>query len=287
MRWVKAVLGLLVLGGFLYGASKWRTGELEVPFVPRPLSPVTVKAGTPVTLLLITPVASGGSKEGDSVRFLVAEDVHAGGGVVLGQGTVVSGKVSQSRSGSVAGTLTNRPARLVVELGALKAVDGTEIALKGNKEGSFEFTKANTKREARHVVEAIEDPDARKYAEQLYGRMLKGEKLTEAQKSEADKMLGNLVERYNLKNTSDMIGGGSRHNGVERLLQGDVKGMTGGELAVAVAAVGELADLLGGADKAVQRMFTGSNIAAPIGLEVKVTTAKEASVRPKKSQAEP
>ncbi|MGE0002555.1 MAG: hypothetical protein AB7T05_10845, partial [Fimbriimonadaceae bacterium] len=135
MKWVKAVIGLLVVGGFILGAAKWRTGELEVPLLPRPLQPVVVKADTPVKLLLVTPVASGGSKEGDTVRFVVAEDVLGGEGIVIGQGTVVEAKVSQSRSGSVAGTLTNRPARLVVDLGKLPATDGTQIALKGNKEG--------------------------------------------------------------------------------------------------------------------------------------------------------
>ncbi|MGE0002717.1 MAG: hypothetical protein AB7T05_11690, partial [Fimbriimonadaceae bacterium] len=145
--------------------------------------------------------------------------------------------------------------------------------------------KSNTKREARHVVEAMDDPEARKYAEQLYRRMLRGEKLSAEDRADADKMLGTLVERYNLKNTGDVIGGGSSRKGVEKLLQGDWKGMTGGELTVAVAAIGEIADLLGGADKAVQRMFTGSNIAAPIGLEVDVVTAGDATVRPKKSQA--
>lgn len=280
MRWVKALLGLGVVGGFVWFATQFNAGKIDVPLLPKHEPPAKLAAGTPVKLLLLTPLSSSGSQKGDKVRWLVGEPVRAGGGTVIAEGTVVEGEVVEAREGSVVGALTNRPARLAVKFGPLRAVDGTEIEIAGGDGAVLALTKANTRREPGHVLEAWEDPEARKYAEQLFGRMAKGEKLSSREQEEADRLLSKLTERYGLTKAKEA--GGSAVLG--KVLAGDAAGLSLGQLGLAVEALGELADLVGGADKAVRRMFTGSNIAATVGLEVTVSTQEDATVRPRRDE---
>lgn len=282
MRWFKALVGLVVVGGFAWFAVQFRGGKIDVPLLPKHAKPTALAEGTPVKLLLLTEVSSSGSKPGDRVRWVVAEDVKAGEGVVIAQGRVVEGTVTESREGTVVSAVTNRPARLAVKFDPLLAVDGTEIPV-GSADGEeFQLTKANTRREAGHVLEAWDDPEARKYAETLFSRMAKGDKLSPAEQKEADELLGTLAERYGLENAKKAGGG----TALGKVLSGDTSGLTVGELGLAVAALEEVSNLVGGAGKAVKRMFTGSNIRADVGLGVTVKTLAPATVRPRLEESQ-
>jgi hypothetical protein len=281
MRWFKALVGLAVVGGFVWFALQFREGKIDVPVLPRHAKPASLAKGTPVRLLLLTEVSSGGSKPGDRTRWVVAEDVMAGEGVAIAQGRIVEGTVTESREGTVLGAVTNRPARLAVKFDPVRAVDGTEIAVGSADGGTLQLTKANTRREPAHVLEAWDDPEARRYAETLFSRMAKGEKLSPDEQREADKLLGTLAERYGLESAKKAGGGAA----LGKVLRGDTSGLSVGELGLAVAAIEEVSGLVGGAGKAVKRMFTGSNIRAAVGLELTVETLEAATVRPRLDEA--
>jgi hypothetical protein len=87
-----------------------------------------------------------GSKEGDPVSMLIANDVlDKDGNVLIRKGTAVDGKVRFARLGKV---LVSWP-RIYVSVDSTKAVDGTVIPLKGSLKDvwngpAFELTQPNT-----------------------------------------------------------------------------------------------------------------------------------------------
>ncbi len=291
MKWLKALAGLVVVAGFLYGvwALKGKLASAE-PSTGKSVT-ATLAAGTPVNMILLTPLDSGGVKEGKEVKFVVNEDVRSPeGAVVIKQGALATGKVSQSRAGSIGGALANQPARLAVIFDKVESLAG-QVALACQKAGEdYDFTQANTRLEGNsNAVDAVTDPEARDYVVSLARQIALGEQAPPEEKAKAEKQLKELSQRYGLKSTQELLNGpqDASHppKDVSSLLQsvqkGDLKGLTGVDVLLVARAASEIVDLGSGLDKSLRGMLKGSNIHAKIGTPVTAYLAKTVTAKVK------
>lgn len=95
---------------------------------------VTLKAGTPVILELISGIKSNKAKSGQMVDFRVTSDVKANGVVVIPAGSIAKGQVIDSQKSGIFG----QPGELIVAIKSVTAIDGTVIPLMAsefNEEG--------------------------------------------------------------------------------------------------------------------------------------------------------
>lgn len=293
MKWFKALLGLAVIGAFVYGVLLIKGKPGEVPVLPILVAPVTVEKGTQIPLVLVTPLESGGSAEGKEVKLVVAEDVKGPNGkTVIEQGALATGKVVKSRSGSLAGTLTNKPARLEIELVDVVSADGHKVKIQGPEgEKAYAFDQANTKiDESPNLVDAVTDPKARDTVVAIARQLASGEEASPEEKKKADDQLKNLAEKYGLKDTQSFIEGSKDGKSTQKtdlssviqsVQKGDIKGLSGVDVLLAARAAGEIINLGSGIDKSLRGIFKGSNIRARVGLPVKAYVAEESKIRPK------
>ncbi len=296
MKWLKALGGLAVLGAFVYAVLVIRgqapgppvslVPGLDSSLVPPP--EVRLERGTPVELLLLTPLTSGGSKVGDEVKLVAAQDVTAPDGrVVVAQGAPARARVAQSRGATVVSVLANQPARLALEGLSVEAVDGQSLALGGpDGEVTFSLTQANTRPEgaAPDLGALATDPEAQAYLKGLAARALSGKAPTPQEERAGQEQLRRIAERHGMPSTEKMLGdpkkGTSDTAGViERLQQGDVSGLTGVELVVAAQAAGEVLNLASTVDQSLRGIFKGPNVRANVGTVLKLEFAEAATVR--------
>lgn len=290
MKWLKAVAGLVVLGGFAYGVWYIREKRIEVPFIGEVEKPVELRDGLEVPLVLLTPLESGGSEEGKEVKLVAAENVKVGGKVVIAQGAIATGKVTKSRSGTLVGAITNMPARLEVELDQIKAVDGKPIKLRTHAIGEpFEFTQANTKPEEKSsTVDLVRDEKARDFVASLARQIATGKELNPDDKQKADEQLKDLAGRYGFENTEKFLRGskGAKKSDIPGLLEsvqkGDLQGLTGVDALLAIKAAGEILDVGSSIDRSLRNMFKGSNITARVGTAVPAYVAEDIAIKPRK-----
>lgn len=86
---------------------------------------VTLKAGTPVMLELLSHVNSNRCHAGDMVDFRVSQDVKVNGKVVIAAGAIARGQVTYAQKNNFFGT----PGEVSVVVRSVTTVDGTQIPL--------------------------------------------------------------------------------------------------------------------------------------------------------------
>lgn len=86
---------------------------------------VNLPGGTLVQLRITDPVSTREARAGDTVSMRVSEDVYLGTRLLIRKGETTSATISEVRSPRNWG----RSGRIGFELGAVKAVDGTQVAL--------------------------------------------------------------------------------------------------------------------------------------------------------------
>jgi len=92
---------------------------------------LSLKKGTPIKLILATPLSSAGAKIGDPVEFRTAEDVKIGNVVVLPAGSQGRGFVANVESGKLFGA-----GKLDVYIGTVTAPSGLRIPVYGSCEAA-------------------------------------------------------------------------------------------------------------------------------------------------------
>lgn len=257
----------------------------------KPTAPtiVTLHEGTPVQLILLKPLESGVAKSGDPIPLMVAEDVRDDSGVLLiAKGSPARGRVTWSRRADLTSLVTNRPARLEIVADEATAVDGQAIILGaggGGKGEAIAFTRANVGDSlAGAALDALwDDADSRAFIEKLNEGIEKGDwgDLLDS-KGSAD-ILQRVADRVGMPETKALV----EKNEVQRaksvlrdVTAGRVaQGLVGGESAMAIAAVAELAKLAGGVGSRLSRTLDAPNIRAPIGTPIKVYVAQDTMVR--------
>lgn len=289
MRWLKALLGLAVVGGFLYFVlAVAKKGDGAGALSP-PTRTVEAAVGTEVPLILLTPLDSGGSAVGQKAQFVVSEDVVKDGVVVIPQGSLATAKVVKSRSGTLAGTLTNTPARLEAELDSVGTVDGRAAKLKAGPDSNvLTFDAANTRMEEKaNVIDAVTDPQARDTVVQTALNLAQGKKFSDEEALKSDAQWRALAEKYGMKETQAFMDAQREEKGghkdlssvVSAIQKGDLGGLSGLDIVLGAKAAGEIIDLGSGIDKSLRGIFKGSNIHARTGLRVKAYLAEPVKAR--------
>ncbi|MCL4284953.1 MAG: hypothetical protein KJZ62_07600 [Fimbriimonadaceae bacterium] len=274
-----AVAVLVAVSG-LWGCGS--TGS-DAPQPESKVVSIDLPAGAEVELLLLTKLEAGQAKKGDEVPFLVARDVlDPAGNVAIERGAVVRGIVEGSRSEGTLSSMLNQPARLSVAIRPLALENGLSAGLASRSDDEsdtiIEFTRENTTPKKLNSEDRIDtDAEAKLLAEALE-RAFNGEELTEAMTEvDKDQLLRDIASRYGLTETKAYVEGprGSvslLSETLRSLQRGNVTSLSGGEVALAVAAISELADFAGSVGSRLSRSLKGRTIRAYPGTRVKVYT---------------
>jgi hypothetical protein len=271
------LLALVIIGAC--AAVAYQRGMLPIALgVPK----VAVKEGTPVKLILMDPLSSGGSKEGEQVSFVVSEDVLGEGGkVAIPKGSRAVGVVSWSRGQGTISVLKNEPARLAVKISEVVTPAGDRVALMTKKEGeAYHFTRDNTGR--KDIAQAIS---------KIYSSKEEQEKLSRVLDSIKDgKVFSNETERKEAVQVARDLGLDALADSLTGEKLDDLKGayadlgkqkedlrkLSSTNLLFAAL---EYRSLLGAAQGTLEGVFKGRQIRAFPGTEVPAQVAKTTEVR--------
>lgn len=294
MRWFRLVLGLLVLGAFGYGVYAWRSGTLAVPGLPAAQPPALLKAGTPIALLTLQELTSGGSQEGDEVTLVVTEDVkdHMGR-TLIPRGALAKGVVTHSRAAHLASAIVRQPARLEVRLMDVETVDRGKAHLCSDvadpAEG-YDFTRANVSGGADgSLLRSIwQDPETRQILTDLANGTVGNEEARKRLSEDANASLGKIAEKLGLEKAQEWLESRDRKSGnkldvgsaIESLRKGDYQSLPSDDLILAAQAIGELVDLATNVDRQLRGMLKGPNIKAKVGTPIKAFVAEDVKVYP-------
>ena len=261
VRGISLCIVLLVLGGCRRASEP----EPTPPVVRR----VAVPAGTPVKLVLLDELTSGGSDKGQEVHLALAEPID--GLPAMSPATAV---VSESRTEGTLGALMNRPARLNLALVGLKGPTGERIPLSADPKEpkDYELNRANTGRPDAPQKEPEEADVSVGVAVQAL-----------VEKGESGglnaKEVGDLARRLGMGETAKIADAG-RLEDAQRLVRalrtgGTVAGLASGGT---VAAALELVNLAGDIGHRLGRTLGGRNVRAYPGTVVQAYVLRETTV---------
>lgn len=244
---------------------------------------IKLPAGAEVKLLLLTKLEAGQAKKGDEVPFLVANDVlDPAGNVAVARGTLVKGIVEWSRSEGTLSSMMNQPARLTVALRPLALESGFSAGLATQTDDEsntiVEFTRENTTPKKLSSEDRIDTDEEAKLLAEALDRAFGGEELAQVlTEADKDQLLKDIASRYGLSETRAYVEGSrgsvnALSETLQSLQRGGVSGLSGGEVALAVAAISELADFAGSVGSRLSRSLKGRTIRAYPGTRVKVYT---------------
>ncbi len=236
--------------------------------VPVPRT-VTLAAGTPVKLILLDELTSGGSDEGSKVRLALAEPLDG-----LPAMSPADAIVSQSRTEGTLGAMMNRPARLKLTLGNLTGPNGQTIPLSADAKEvhDYELNRANTGR-----------PDVmqREPEEVDVATGVTVQQLVEKGESGGldPKQVGDLARKLGMNETAKLADAGGLDQ-AQRLVQtvrqgGAVAGLASGGT---IAAAMELVSLAGDVGHRLGRSLGGRNIRAYPGTILPVFVARDTTI---------
>lgn len=276
-----------VLGAALLVAAGCAKNEPEAT----PSPPKTLSAGTPVELILLDTLDSGGSDDGSRVALMVAEDVRIGGEVVVRRGAPAEAVVAYSRAAGTLSALANTPARLSIRLERTWGVDGTEVSLAAgdDPEEPYAFTRDNTGRKGRAATlpEGTEAEEAKKLLEAVAANLEQGKSVDMRDEATAA-ALSQAAEQWGMGATGRLIRDGEISKASSLLDQvrqgGSAAALVNGAALPTVAAALELAQWAGDVGSRMSRMLKGRNIKAHIGTHVPARVAKETQVQGEKSE---
>lgn len=278
-----ALVGVLVLGGFGYGAWYMRGNGGKLPWEAKGLAgvlsaaQVTLPKGTPIELILLEGIDAGGTKEGALVEMGVLKDVKVSGKIVIPMGAKATGEVTKSRGASLLGAVTNKPARLEMTLKSVVLADGREIEIRDQDEDLvYVFTQENTaeRLDAAKIDNLWNDSGARNSLTKIAQGALEGKDLGD-QSAEVQ----NLAERLGLEKAKDLSTEPGKEVTMERVLQAmadnDAGGVDGVQAVLLAQAVGEVSDMVSSVDHKLRGVFKGRTIRATIGTPVMVWTVRD------------
>lgn len=288
-KYLAAVAGLVVLGGFGYAVYSMRTNNGKLPWEKALSQVVQEKAvvlpkGTPVELILLEGIDAGGTKEGETVDMGVLRDVKVGGKVVIPMGAKATAEVSKSRGASLMGAVTNRPARLEMTFKHLILADGREIKISGQDgEMIYQFTQENTAEriDAAKIDNLWNDSGARNSLTDIAKGAFEGKDLRSQQEE-----IKKLADRLGLEKTKGLSENPGQAITLDRVLgamaDNDTGSLDGVQAVLLAQAVGEVSDLASSVDHKLRGVFKGRTVRATIGTPVMVWTVTDEKFEPKK-----
>lgn len=263
-------------------------GGSAKPEVPAP-KVVTLRAGTPVSLVLMTPLESGGTPEGSVVAFMVADDVRdEAGNVLIPKGSPAQGEVSWSRREEMLGGLTNRPARLKVALKATVDAAGQPVDLcadTAKPEEPYELNRGNTGTQgAAASLDALMQDDQDKAVIEALSQTLDGADNALLEADDSRQRLSRIAEKLNMPSLQSLAQQnqlGKAKNLLNQMRRTDpvnevARHMTSD--APALAALLEWTGVSTAVQGRLEGLTHGRNIKAYLGTPVTAFVAKDGTV---------
>lgn len=284
-KYLAAVAGLVVLGGFGYIAMSMRSNQGKLPWEGAvakisEAGALTLPKGTGIELIMLEGIDAGGTKEGETVDMAVLKDVKINGRVVIPMGAKATGEVSKSRGASLLGAVANRPARLSMTFKHIVLSDGREIKIAGQDASEeYQFTQENTadRIDAAKIDNLWNDNGARSALTEIAKGAMTGKSLESQQKEVA--LLADRLGLEKTKALSTNPGSAAKDVSLEKVLaamaDNDTGGLEGVQAVVLAQAVGEISDLASSVDHKLRGVFKGRTIRATIGTPVMVWTVSE------------
>ena len=240
------------------------------PSPPAPVArKVTLAAGTPLKLVLLDELTSGGTEKGETVRLALAEPVDG-----LPTMTPATATVSWSRTEGTLGSMMSRPARLNLTLKSLTGPDGEAIPLSAapDEAKDYELNRDNTGRPGE------KDPgDENEVAQRAVQELIQ-----KGQSGGLDaRQVGDLARRLGMGETAKLADAG-RLDEVQSLMRTVRAGGTVASLASGgtVAAALEMVNLAGDVGRRLGRSLGGRNIRAYPGTVVPAYVLQETTITP-------
>jgi hypothetical protein len=241
--------------GMMMGERRKSAAPPEAKTAQPEAKKVPVAANTPVKLILIDDLTSGGTPKDAPVRFALNTEIP--GSDLPAIGTIVTGKVTWSRSEGTLGALTDSPARLNVALDPMGS-----YALSGSKEPAdeVEFNRANTGLPGPTNAPTT-SPEKVEILEKL---------LTDPSGSTISREAIESLKFDSALPATEKLLSQSRGQSAESLITALATGGTSAEFELALRAVNEVRGVLGRNLGALKRRLGGRNIHAYPGTEVTV-----------------
>lgn len=289
---MRAFLGFVVIAAILLTGIGCSSKTVIDP--PAKMVPVTLSAGTKVSLVLLTDLRAGTAEVGSKVTLVVSEDVKdSNGRVLVPRGALAEGEVAESRSEGMLSAAMNRPARLALRFLTIKPDGQRAVAItaapKSEGEDVFRFTSENSgpgRLEAE--VKSLIDGAQRATAEDLNQALEQFLSAGNAEKlrggAETEKALRQLLDATDLKNAKKYLAedGKSSLDDLGKLLAaargGSMNNLSAGDIALALNALKELGDLAGTIEQGLKGAFRGHTIHAHVGTGVTAYVAQDAQV---------
>jgi hypothetical protein len=281
---MKGFLAFVIILAGAGGAYYW-TQATKKPTTAEPrmhTGTVTAKvpAGTRLPVMLMTKLASGDTKAGETAVFLVTEPIRSPNGhVVIPQGSLVTAKVTKSRAAGALSSLLNEPARLIIEFERLNANGRTaEVATSAQGERQLELTADNTgvPRVAGNFARLWDEPEARQALQELANVVLDGKPASK----ESSEMLERVAQKLELRSTVDAIRE-ENLDVVARIGSTLASGSTAvatGDILSSAAALQELVGLAGLVSSRLEGIFKGRNVRAYPGTTYEVFLQEDYTV---------
>lgn len=269
------LLVILLVAGVGGGAFYARQTGAKLPLIP--VKQATLPAGTSVELMLLDKLESGGSKEGEIVSFMVAKDVLAPDGTrVIPKGSRGEAKVSWSRGEGLLSAVSNKPARLAIELNKV-TVDGISVAIEAEPgDKKYEFNRANTG--GQDLIQRLQDvyskPEEKEKINKLADTLKRGPNLSDSSDREE---ISKVAKDLGLNALSDALST-DRYKELQGAVDGlgnqagDLRKLSGSNLLIAAL---EYRTLFSGVTGTVGNMLKGRQIRAYPGTLIKVQTSSE------------
>ncbi len=243
-----------------------------------------VRPGTPIRLMILRDLDSGGSMRDEVVPMVVSGDVYSDGRVVIPDGTMAFAKVcAVRREGALSAPLYNRPARLSIEFQHLRDAEGNVVRLyptAGNStdtvfEITREVTKASPTKEDRDAYQFIFDNPQGKSVMAKIHKLFSDEKATFTEKEATTLIKHNVPLPFVQQAIS---------NGLFSQTIGFIKDLRAGRpiqalmsltpatrtAMIALRAVRDLGKLNAKVSHYIDGRFSGRNIHCPAGTEITV-----------------
>ncbi|HXH62371.1 MAG TPA: hypothetical protein VNI20_13570 [Fimbriimonadaceae bacterium] len=279
-------LGMLSLTEKRPPESKKTEAKIVKPVV---VQPVVVKEGTPVSLVLLDPLHSGGSDVGELATVVVSHDVTGEDGrVAIPAGAVGQVEVVRSREASVMTTLVNQPARLWVRFLPLD-LGGTKVKLSASDSEDDDFYEvdrddASAPRATRALVALWRNRDTREFLTSLSDRM-NGDSSDTLDDPKSRQVLADVAQKLDMKATKESSSKSGFSVGAlfaigQKADNGDLKTMDSGEVVLAVRALVEMCNVSRRVDHGLRGRVKGRNISAPIGTVFNVFVSGDVSLPP-------
>lgn len=269
---VAVILGVIGVGGYM----AYSKGVL--PGAPKR---VALPADTPVSLVLLDTLESGGSKVGDMVHLIVSRDVTAPSGeIVIPKGSKATGKVTWSRSQSVVSAFANEPARLAIKLDTIVTREGDSVPLKVDTGSDYHLTRENTGRTnfLDKLQQIWSSPEERAKLDKVVDSLKKGVDLSDSGQRNT---LSQNARDLGLDALADTLSGDkwkdlqSTADDLKTQVD-DIRKLSGGELLMAAM---QYQTLLGNLGSTLEGAVKGRNIRAFPGTEVPAKVAGTQSLR--------